>query len=337
METTGKTYDPRFTEIYHELITILETQNKQDSLQQFKAYFHPYIEQRSMTERGKKECLESQIILRKMLEETYAYGPIYEFYYTWKAPVLERRSATGQTEMTVREINALKLGFSWVKDYDTVVECGSGEASLGLIMAQYNKKWVATDVYIPGGISGLMKSFNTPEDKFEYIISDASKMDNIAPESVDVIISQSLFEHFLLHDAIAHIKNAYDRLKDGGKLIIAVPSSIGPAADITRQFPQYDKPVGFHIKEYNAKDMYELLKAQGFKKVRFKMLRSKRLGKMSAKVQMLNYVPYAIMRPCELFALALYWPFRKNMTYRKIWMKVFYKLGFASTMVLATK
>src|SRR6185312_778073 len=83
-----------------------------------------------------------------------------------------------------------------------------------------------------------------------------------ANDSVDIIYSNQVFEHLHPEDALLHVQQYFKFLKKGGKVVIITPHCLTGPHDISRNYS--NKPEGFHMKEYNYKELKNILLNVGF-------------------------------------------------------------------------
>jgi SAM-dependent methyltransferase len=280
------------------------------------------------------ERLEAQRLLRRLLIARECYGLVYGWYEVFKAPYGENFEAN--FDLYVRHLRAAADGFGWIKGYDTVLECGCGAESLGLVLARFNRRWIASDIYVPSALDRLKQHFD-PVGPFEFAVVNGVTLDGVQDRSVDVVISRSFFEHLLIADAQQHLRQAFRVLRPGGQFICLVPAGIGPPSDVTQEFPEFDTPQGLHIKEYRVRELAEQLRSVGFGQVHSRFLRLRGLGSLPAPLNARNRIPPVFAGVLESMASAT-WPLaRKSSTGRQVWKKVWGHLGATPLLMIATK
>lgn len=109
-----------------------------------------------------------------------------------------------------------------------------------------------------------------PEDKepenFKLIIYDGYNLSEIKEQSIDVLFSDQLIEHFHPDETKPHFELARKMLKQKGKYLFRTPHYQSGPYDISMYFS--DEPEGFHLKEWTYTEIYKLLKDSGFRKVK---------------------------------------------------------------------
>lgn len=224
--------------------------------------------------RSARERLEAQQLLRRLLTARRCYGVVYAWYEAFKAPYSADERA--DVELQARQLADAAAGFGFLRGHDTVLECGCGAQSLGLLLARHNRRWIASDVYRPEALAALEARFS-PVGPFEFRLVDGVTLDGIPDRSVDAVVSRSFLEHLLLDDAARHLENAARVLRPGGVFVCLCPAGIGPPSDVTQEFPEYDTPQGLHIKEYRIAELAAALQRAGFSSVGSHLLRTRYL------------------------------------------------------------
>ena len=94
--------------------------------------------------------------------------------------------------------------------------CGTGE----LLASMHDRQWIRTGIDM--STPGIAEGRRTPPD-ITFIEADATGdlTSHITPGSFDVVVSTETLEHVTLPRLF--LKNAYDALKPGGRLVLSVP------------------------------------------------------------------------------------------------------------------
>jgi predicted SAM-dependent methyltransferase len=274
------------------------------------------------------------MLLRRLLILSHNYDLVYEWYPAFKNPHGEDvdRSLKGY----IQSVRAGALAYRWIHGYESVVECGCGAAAVGLELAQYNNKWIASDVVRPPALERLIGIF-LPGPAFEFTIMDGITLDQCENESVQAVLSRSYFEHLLPEDALTHLDSVYRVLKPGGEVILSCPAGVGPPSDITNRFPQYKTARGLHMKEYRIAEMNRIMEERGFFHIRSRFIRSGILCKLPGLFQKMNVLDMNTAHVIETLA-AVTWPlFRSSALTRTIWKKCWGYLGATSIYVIGRK
>jgi SAM-dependent methyltransferase len=298
------------------------------------AFLEPFRGNDQRLPRSPKERLEAQRLLRRVLIARGCYGLVYGWYEAFKSPYGENFEAN--FDLYVKHLNAAADGFGWIKGYDTVLECGCGAESLGLVLARYNRRWIASDIYVPAALDRLKAHFD-PVGPFEFAVVNGVSLDGVQDRSVDVVISRSFFEHLLIEDAQQHLRQAFRVLRSGGIFVCLCPAGIGPPSDVTQEFPEFDTPQGLHIKEYKVRELAAQLRSAGFGRVRSRFLRLRGLGRLPAPINARNRISPAIAGVLESMASATWPSVRYSPAGRQLWKKVWGHLGATPLLMIATK
>lgn len=99
---------------------------------------------------------------------------------------------------------------------------------------------------------------------FQLVVYDGYHLDTIAEESLDLVFSDQIIEHFHPDDVVDHFRLVWRLLKPGGRYVFRTPHALTGPHDVSQYFSY--EPEGFHLKEWNFNEMQELLKQQGFSK-----------------------------------------------------------------------
>jgi len=105
---------------------------------------------------------------------------------------------------------------------------------------------------------------NNPEN-FSLVIYDGFSLD-LTGETMDVVFSDQLLEHFHPDDTRPHLQSVYRILKTGGVYIFQTPHLFVGPGDISKYF--CDEPEGFHLKEWTYSEILDLLSDVGYSSCR---------------------------------------------------------------------
>ncbi|MGD9901845.1 MAG: class I SAM-dependent methyltransferase [Vicinamibacterales bacterium] len=298
------------------------------------AFLDQYRQGPQVLPRSPIERLTAQRLLRQLLIARRCYGVVYGWYEAFKAPYGEDFEAN--LRLYVQHLRAAADGFGWIRGRGTVLECGCGAESLGLVLARHNRRWIGSDIYVPEALERLKAIFD-PVGPFEFQVIDGVTLDGVADRSVDVVVSRSFFEHLLVDDALQHLRQAHRVLAAGGQFVCLCPAGIGPPSDVTQEFPEFDTPQGLHIKEYRVAELTRELKAAGFARVRSRFIRVRGLGRLPAALNARNEVPPAVAAIVESMAQST-WPVaRRSAAGRTLWKKAWGHVGATPLLVVATR
>jgi len=138
------------------------------------------------------------------------------------------------------------------------LEIGAGDCLVSLAMCKYARSVFAVDV------SAEIAPQQTPPN-FSHVLSDGRSID--VAEAVTLAFSNQLMEHLHPEDALEQLQNIWRVLAAGGKYFCITPNRLSGPHDVSRHFD--DEATGFHLKEYTARELSELLRSAGFRSVRY--------------------------------------------------------------------
>jgi SAM-dependent methyltransferase len=139
-------------------------------------------------------------------------------------------------------------------------EVGAGDCALALEMAKISKQVYAIDV------SEQIVSKELPPPNFKLILSDGCSIP-LPDGSIDIAFSDQLMEHLHPDDAREQLHNISRSLAPNGVYVCVTPNRLYGPRDISGHFD--DVATGFHLREYAARELRQLLLDAGFSKVRF--------------------------------------------------------------------
>lgn len=99
-------------------------------------------------------------------------------------------------------------------------------------------------------------------ENFELILYDGYNLDSIEADSVDVVFSDQLIEHFHEDDTRHHYELVHRILRKGGRYVFRTPHILSGPHDISKYFSY--EPEGFHLKEWTYSEMGAMLKDVGY-------------------------------------------------------------------------
>lgn len=157
------------------------------------------------------------------------------------------------------------------------LEIGPGECHLAVEMASRVKKVYAVDVS-----QELAGRRDTPPN-FELIISDGTSIP-VPPDSVDLAFSNQLMEHLHPEDAEEQLRNIYRALRPGGRYLCITPNRLTGPHDVSRGFDR--EATGFHLHEYTAGELDQLMRRVGFRDVQAYLFSSTFSARVPSKTVM---------------------------------------------------
>ena len=140
------------------------------------------------------------------------------------------------------------------------LEIGAGDCRLSLAVSKLVRRAIAIDV------SDQLVKLDQVPGNFSFVLSDGTSIP--APDgSVDVAYSNQLMEHLHPEDALEQLANIYRVLKHDGIYCCVTPNRISGPHDISVYFDTVAR--GLHLKEYSYRELYQLFKRAGFRRVSY--------------------------------------------------------------------
>ncbi|NPA44893.1 MAG: methyltransferase domain-containing protein [Chlorobi bacterium] len=206
-----------------------------------------YEVEKSIAEKLKKATKnERKVIYRTMYDELFEKIPNHSR--------LQRRASSSKTKKTNNyNIKFLKKHLNGIKSF---CEFAPGDGKLSIKISEFVEKVYSIDIS-----NQLLKDELIPEN-MELIIYDGYNL-NIKKETIDLVFSNQLIEHFHPDETETHFKIVYDILKPKGSYIFKTPHNFSGPWDISRYFS--NTPQGFHLKEWTYFELIKLMKSVGFK------------------------------------------------------------------------
>ncbi len=188
-------------------------------------------------------------------ERLFLYRKLYDELYS-KVPSLKTNPRT----VNIKYLNAVTRTLRPFLNKDSVfMEIGAGNLALAKKLSKFVKNVLAIDV---------SKEFATalgPLPKnIKLIISDGISIPAPA-NSVDLAYSTQLMEHLHPDDAVEQLGNVFKTLKKGGRYVLETPHRFNGPHDISKYFD--DTATGFHLHEYTNRELRELFRQTGFRKI----------------------------------------------------------------------
>lgn len=201
-----------------------------------------YLVEKSIAKRLKESSREE----RKLI-----YATMYEELFSRVAdhPRLARRESKQLTE------SANKDKFSIVSRFldksDVFVEFAPGDCRFAIEVAKHVKYTYAID------ISDQRNPTDNAPENFELIVYDGYNLYEIENNSVDIVFSDQLIEHFHPEDTKLHFELVHRILNVGGKYVFRTPHSLTGPHDVSRYFSE--EPECFHLKEWTYIEIKTML------------------------------------------------------------------------------
>lgn len=201
-----------------------------------------YLLEKSIAERLKNSTREERTqILSTMYDEIFSKVPDH--------PRLTKRQSEDQTAHANK--NKLSLVRKYLNETILFVEFGPGDCRFAFEVAKRVNFSYAVDI-----CDQRNPAVNVP-DNFELIIYDGYNVENIEPESIDLVFSDQLIEHIHEDDTRHHFEVVHRILKKGGSYVFRTPHKFTGPHDISKFFSY--EPEGFHLKEWTYTEITKLI------------------------------------------------------------------------------
>lgn len=251
--------------------------------------------------RTEQQLLEHYLIERELAdrlrraprsERRALYSELYDELYR-RVPHHPMLQGTGVAPRHGEIARQLRFLRRFLTRDSVFLEIGAGDCALAMRAASLVKQVYAIDVseQITRGIA--------PPGNFQLILSDGCSIP-VPESSIDVAFSDQLMEHLHPEDAREQLRNIYRTLAPGGTYICITPNRLYGPCDISTYFDEI--ATGFHLREYTARDIRQLLASAGFAEVRFyARVRGRFLrcpyGAIAVLESALGALPYSLRKP----------------------------------------
>lgn len=196
-------------------------------------------------------------------ERQSLYGQVYdELFQRVPAHPMLRAKESGSALLKRQHDVGHQISFlrRFIRRQTVFAEVGAGDCALAFRMADFSRQvyaidvseQIVTDVRLPGN--------------FKLILSGGCNIP-LPDGSIDVAFSDQLMEHLHPDDAQEQLQNIYRSLAPNGIYVCVTPNRLYGPRDISGYFE--DVASGFHLREYSARELRQLMLAVGFRKVRF--------------------------------------------------------------------
>ena len=139
----------------------------------------------------------------------------------------------------------------------TFLEIGAGDCALSARVAEVAGQVYAVDI--------SDQAVRPLPDNVALVISDGTSIP-VPSGSVDLAFSDQLMEHLHPDDAREQLRNIHRALKPGGVYFCITPNRLYGPSDISAYFD--DEARGFHLREYNLREVVAILRESGFERIR---------------------------------------------------------------------
>ena len=191
------------------------------------------------------------------------YAEVYDelFRRVPEHPMLLAKATGSALQRRHRDvINQISFLHRFIGPQTVFAEIGAGDCALALRMTERCKRVYAIDVS-----AQIVPNVRTPGN-FELTLSDGCNIP-LPEASIDVAFSDQLMEHLHPDDAYKQLTNIYRSLAPKGVYVCVTPNRLYGPRDISGYFD--DVATGFHLREYSAREIRQLLLEVGFNKVCF--------------------------------------------------------------------
>lgn len=206
-----------------------------------------YLVEKSIAESLKRaDREERKVIFATMYEELFTKVPDH--------PRLTRRQSVQLTS------SANDSKFPVVKNFlhesDVFVEFAPGDCRF--------VHEVAKEVACAYGvdISDQRNPTDSNPDNFRLIVYDGYNLDAVGSNSIDLVFSNHLIEHFHPEDTYHHFELVHRILKAGGRYVFRTPHALTGPHDVSKYF-SYEAE-GFHLKEWTYTEIGRMLLDMGY-------------------------------------------------------------------------
>lgn len=188
-------------------------------------------------------------------ERKSLYGTLYDELFR-RVPD-HPRVTLQETPASIREAvrQRMRLLEGQLGDVDTFLEFAPGDCRLAFEVAGHVRRACAADIS-----NQILGDVQIPAN-FELIVYDGYEL-GVPDNSVDLTFSYQFIEHLHPDDVEQHFETALRILKPGGRYIFATPHRYTGPHDISAYFST--TPQGFHLKEWDYRQMCALLHRLGF-------------------------------------------------------------------------
>jgi SAM-dependent methyltransferase len=222
-----------------------------------------------LTDRFHDQCVFETNVAHKLwtadqVDRMQLYGAIYDEYAVRFPESLPTDNE--QVERTTRFEKAFLSRF--LTPSTVMAEVGPGRCHLAYAVAPFVKKIYGVDV-----ASRTANEVGRPAN-FELKLTDGIRMP-FGSHSIDLVCSNQLMEHLHPDDAADQLREIYRILRPGGIYICVTPSRINGPHDCSAIFDDIPCPIehglytatGLHLKEYTTRDLLNVVRNVGFKRV----------------------------------------------------------------------
>jgi hypothetical protein len=208
----------------------------------FEQIMNHYLVEKSIANRLKESNHEERkLIYNTMYEELFNKVPDH--------PRLTQRNSEELSERANQE--KFSLIYRFLDKSSVFVEFAPGDCKFAFEVANHVNNLYGIDIS-----DQHSPTDNIPEN-FELIVYDGYNLDNIESNSIDLVFSDQLIEHFHPEDTKLHFELVQRILKVRGKYIFRTPHSLSGPYDVSAFF--CDEAECFHLKEWTYTEIKTML------------------------------------------------------------------------------
>ena len=208
-----------------------------------------YLVEKSLADKLKQSDREERkIIYSTMYDELFSKVPDHP------------RLTIRESEQLTAHANKSKFAIlsRFLKESDTYMEFAPGDCKFALEVTKHAKFVYGVD------ISDQRNADENFPDNFKLVLYDGYNLDQIESESIDLVFSDQLLEHFHPDDTKLHFEIIHRILKKGGKYVFRTPHRLTGPHDVSQYFSY--EPECFHLKEWTYVELKELVMDIGYSK-----------------------------------------------------------------------
>jgi SAM-dependent methyltransferase len=164
-------------------------------------------------------------------------------------------------EATIKRNNLSKIALlrSLLKKDKVVLEFAPGDCNFSYVLCDHAEHVIGVD------ISDQRKNNNESPGNFSLVIYDGYDLSEIVDNTIDVVFSDQLLEHFHVDDTHLHLETVKRILKHGGVYLFRTPHAYNGPHDVSKYFSHISE--GFHLKEWTFNELKDLLIEIGYRDV----------------------------------------------------------------------
>jgi len=209
-----------------------------------------YLVEKAIAERLKQADREG----RKLI-----YSTMYNDLFS-QVPDHSRLARREDDQLTlIANKSKLALVHNFLDKSTVFAEFAPGDCRFAIEVAKYVKFVYGID------ISDQRSKTNVTPENFKLIVYDGYDLEEVEDNSIDIVFSDNLIEHFHPEDTKSHFELVHRILKEGGKYVFRTPHSFSGPHDISSYFS--DEPEGFHLKEWTYIELKRMLKQLKYSKL----------------------------------------------------------------------